>query len=175
MHTLFGALFLLASFRWGDWKNWKVYYPTIQYFIIGDLLYNFLLHHYLVWEYTPSFDSFWLPNHSFINLFNMLIIYPCVVVIYISHFPFNSPLRKKGLYILFWVVIFTFKEAINLFLFEHFSHHNGWHLGWSILFNFVIFTILVLHFKFTRTTLIISIMITLVLWLVFDVPIKGMN
>lgn len=175
MHTLLGIVFLLASFRWGDWRNWKDYYPTIQFFIIGDLLYNFLLHHYLVWEYSRSFDYLWLPNHSFINLFNMVIIYPCVVVMYISHFPFNSSLFKKVLYISFWVAIFTIKEMVNLFLFEHFSHKYGWNLGWSILFNFIIFSMLVLHFKFTKTALLLSSIIIAVLWLLFKVPIKGMN
>lgn len=29
--------FVLAEIKWGDWRGWKKYYPTIQFFIIKDL------------------------------------------------------------------------------------------------------------------------------------------
>ncbi|WP_338448335.1 hypothetical protein R4Z09_19085 [Niallia oryzisoli] len=46
MHLFHALLFLLAAMRWGDWLNWRMYYPTILFFIGGDLLKNALLHDY---------------------------------------------------------------------------------------------------------------------------------
>lgn len=41
---MMGAIFIITCWKWGDWKNWKLYYPTIQFLIIGDLKANFLLY-----------------------------------------------------------------------------------------------------------------------------------
>lgn len=45
------SLFLLACWKWGNWRNWKEYYPTILYFIIGDLSYKVLFYNKTLWEY----------------------------------------------------------------------------------------------------------------------------
>jgi len=37
MNFVYGFLYLFAAWKWGDWKNWREYYPTILFFIIGDL------------------------------------------------------------------------------------------------------------------------------------------
>jgi hypothetical protein len=31
------ALFLFAAIKWGDWRKWRNYYPTILFFMVGDL------------------------------------------------------------------------------------------------------------------------------------------
>lgn len=34
---------ILAAMYWGDWKNFKLYYPTIIYVIAADFYIKFLL------------------------------------------------------------------------------------------------------------------------------------
>lgn len=41
MYILINALYIIAGIIWGNLRNWKRYYPSILYLIIGDLLYNF--------------------------------------------------------------------------------------------------------------------------------------
>lgn len=36
-------LYILVCLKWGDWRNWRKYYPTILYVIIWDLIFNLLL------------------------------------------------------------------------------------------------------------------------------------
>ncbi|MGX6443955.1 hypothetical protein ACWM35_12135 [Neobacillus sp. K501] len=45
---------VLAALRWGDRENVVTYYPTILYFILGDLLKNPLLHNHRMWEYQET-------------------------------------------------------------------------------------------------------------------------
>ncbi|KOP81859.1 hypothetical protein LIS82_10065 [Cytobacillus solani] len=175
MHSIIGILFLIASLFWGDWKNWRKYYSTILFFIIGDLLYNFLLNHYLLWEYVPSFDKRWLPNHTFINLFAMLILYPSTVVMYLGNFPEGKSLLKKILYISLWVFIYFSKEVVNLLIFGHFSHSYDWNLLWSLCFDVIIFLILLIHYRYPRIAIVLSVIIIISFWKLFDVPISGMN
>lgn len=35
-------VFVIIAWKWGDWKNWKLYYPTILFMILGDFVYIFL-------------------------------------------------------------------------------------------------------------------------------------
>ncbi|MCM3166091.1 hypothetical protein [Peribacillus frigoritolerans] len=55
MHFVFTVLFLLAGIKWGNWRRWKDYYPTILFFIIGDLLYSCLLYNHQLWAYQEIF------------------------------------------------------------------------------------------------------------------------
>lgn len=37
MIQLLACLFILVCYKWGDWRNWKTYYPTILFLIAGTL------------------------------------------------------------------------------------------------------------------------------------------
>lgn len=88
MHLLFNFLFLMAGFKWGDWKNWREYYPTILFFIGGDLLKNFLFHYYHMWQYKETIlaENF-LIGHPAINLMIIAIYYPATILIFLGHYP----------------------------------------------------------------------------------------
>jgi len=45
---------ILIAWKWGDWQNWTLYYPTILYMILGDLAYIILSRDKLLWEYKSS-------------------------------------------------------------------------------------------------------------------------
>ena len=83
MYIVINILYIIAGFKWGDWRNWKLYYPTILYFFIGDLLYNFLLYKQSLW----LFHDLILPNHTTITIMTMAISYPATILIYLGRFP----------------------------------------------------------------------------------------
>jgi len=51
---------IFLCWKYGDWKNWKLYYPTILYLIIGDLACNILTARMPLWSYNIN----WLNNIS---------------------------------------------------------------------------------------------------------------
>ena len=77
MHLFLAILFLLVAIRWGDWRNWKRYYPTILFIIGSDLLKNAILHDHRMWEYQETvFAEEIFYGHLVINLLVMAVIYP---------------------------------------------------------------------------------------------------
>lgn len=168
MYILINAFYLLAGFIWGDWRNWKQYYPTILFFIIGDFLYNFLLYNKSMW----LFHDLILPNHTLITILAMIVSYSVTVLIYLGRFP--ERWNKRLLWFLLWFGIFIIIEYINSKL-GFITYHNGWNLWWSSLFTGIIFIILPLHHKRPLFAWGISIVIIMSLLSIFDVKISDMK
>lgn len=160
---------ILLAWRWGDWRNWKKYHSTILYMIMCDLLYNFLTYNYPIWTYPhTSFQ----PNHTIINLFVMFIAYPCMLLIYLGHFP--NGVIKKILWVLLWVMMWSVLEWVSLKL-GQFAYHNGWTWGWSILFNIALFLMVRLHYNKPLISYGLSVIATIFLLIIFKVPITTMK
>ncbi|HYK71701.1 MAG TPA: hypothetical protein VEV44_01015 [Pseudoneobacillus sp.] len=67
---------------------------------------------------------------------------------------------KKLIYILKWLVIFILFESL-LLKFNHVHYYNGWNIGWTILFDIIMFLMLRLHFKRPLWAIILSFPSTL--------------
>ncbi|MGY3717475.1 CBO0543 family protein [Sutcliffiella cohnii] len=104
MYLLFVLVvyFLLAYF-FVDWKNWRDYYPTILYFIVFNLLYNFIFYNYTLWKYRAVTVD-WL-NHTIIDISFTFIIVPIVLMIYLRYYPEG---KKQFLYLAVWIAYFTY-------------------------------------------------------------------
>ncbi|MCT8136710.1 hypothetical protein H1D32_02450 [Anaerobacillus sp. CMMVII] len=144
-----------------DWKRWQEYYPTILYYIVCNLLYNFLFYNHTLWAYhAVTFD--WL-NHTLIELTFTFFIVPVVLMIFLQYYPKG---KKQIVYLAAWVAYFSFLEYLfvkkGLFLFD-----NGWHLGWSTLFNVITFILIRIHYKKPLLALTISIPTIAVLLMFF--------
>ncbi|WP_423800878.1 CBO0543 family protein [Neobacillus sp. SAB-20_R2A] len=152
-----------------DWKRWREFYPTVQFYIICNLLYNFLFYQHTLWRYK-AVTLPWL-NHTLIEITFSLFIVPIVLFIYLQYFPKG---KKKYVYLGFWVTYFSVIELIfekkGLFVYE-----NGWNLWWSILFNLITFTIIRVHHKNPITAFIISFPIIVVLLLLFHPSLAEMK
>jgi hypothetical protein len=174
MHFIFNALFLIAGWKWGDWKRWRAYYPTILFFICGDLLKNFLLYNYPMWTYEESIlgESI-LSNHTFISLMIMFVVYPSTILIYLGRFPNTK--GKQFFWYSLWVFIYSLTEYINYRYLSLIHHHNGWTIGWSILFNMIMFFMFWVHHKNPLVALAISAIWVIFLWNVFDVPVRTLR
>ena len=135
------AVHLMLAYFLVDWKRWKEFYPTIQFYIICNLMYNFLFFNHTLWAYKPRTP--WL-NHTIIDLTFSFIIIPIMLMIYLKHIP---KLFSNALFYLFaWVVTFTVIE----YLFQRaglFIYQNGWGIINSAIFNVIMFSVLGLHFK----------------------------
>jgi hypothetical protein len=123
-----------------------------------------------MWEYKETiFGQDLLPNHLTVSLLIMFVAYPATVLIYLGNLPEKK--MKMVLWLLFWVALFSLVEYINLRYLDLVMHHNGWTMTWSVLFNLIIFSMLLLHYKYPISALIISIPIILFFVIFFKVPI----
>ncbi len=170
MNFAFGLFCFLLMLRFGDWKNYKKYYPTILFVITGDLLYNLFTYQAPMWSYNPDFIC---PNHTITNLWVMMTVYPATVLIYLPHFP-----EKKGkqvLYILFWVLLYGVIELAGYYIFDAIDHFNGWNMWWSLLFDVILFTMLPIHHKRPILAWGLSFIVIISLLTIFNVNILDWN
>lgn len=166
MHIIGQIFWILAVWRWGDWRNWEKYHSTMLYMIAISLLYDVLSYRHTLWE----FKDFWLPTHTWNSIVVTFIGFPCSVLIYLSRFPQNSIIKQIG-HIIYWILIYS---AIELFfiLINLFDYHNGWNFGLSVLFNCVLFPMLLLHHKKPLLAYLLTVPIIICFLLIFDIPIS---
>jgi hypothetical protein len=74
LRLLKSAIWILAAYKWGDWRNYKKYYPTILFMISGDLVYQFLTYDYPLWELSDP-----LLNATLTTLLMVFINWPASV------------------------------------------------------------------------------------------------
>jgi hypothetical protein len=169
MHLMIAGVAVFAAWRWGDWRNWKKYYPTILYMIIANFLYNILTYHYPIWKYQKSIFQ----NHTLTDIFNSFIVFPATLLLYLPNFP-QKGIMKKVRYILIWILIYIAAEWI-LSRLGFFSYYNGWNIMWSAFFNIIMFTMLRVHYKNPLLAWPLSLFIVIFLIWYFDVPIKNLR
>ncbi|WP_409252586.1 CBO0543 family protein [Bacillus sp. SCS-153A] len=162
-------VYIIFAVVFVDWKRWKDYYPTIQYYLICNLTYNFLFYNHTLWAYKAVTVE-WL-NHTLIELTFSFIILPVVLMMYLRYYP-NG--KNSVIYIAAWVAYFTFLEYIfykrGLFVYD-----NGWGPSWSLLFNIIMFVMIRLHFKNKLLALIVSVPLIAVLLLIFHPSLEDMK
>ncbi|MDF2675115.1 MAG: hypothetical protein K0R09_3384, partial [Clostridiales bacterium] len=73
---------IISAYKWGDWKNWKRYYPTMLFFGMGDLIYFSFFHNKLLWAFTPS-----LLVRSINELFIIFTVFFSTTLLFLSNFP----------------------------------------------------------------------------------------
>jgi hypothetical protein len=130
---------LFIGYRFGDWRNWNKYYPTILFFILGDFIYNVLFHNKMLWLYAcPEL------NHTLIDMTVAFTVFPATVLVFIPYFPKGR--LKQAVYILSWTLLGSSAEYTSHIL-GCFKYDNGWNQYWSILFYMAMFPLLYLHYK----------------------------
>ncbi len=138
-HVVVAFLSVLACLKWGDWRNWRLYYPTILYFFFVELAYNVLTNEKPLWLYNSS-----ALNHTLTELLTSLVIFPCTILIYLPLV--SRKFISQLLYTLLGIFIYSVVEYLS-YLMGYFSYLNGWNIFFSILFNCVMFPILCIHHK----------------------------
>lgn len=137
--ALFGIITIFVCWKWGAWRNWKEYYSTILYVLVGDFVADYLLYNKPLWHFSQL-----TMNYPVLDISTMLICYPATVILYLYFFP--KTIGKQALYMLMWIGIYSTLEAVGCLLGD-FIHHNGWNIWYSIVFNVIMFPMIRLHYK----------------------------
>jgi hypothetical protein len=154
--------YAVLCYKYGDWKRWQQFYPTILYVIIGDLSYNALFPDKLLWRYELLF------NHIFGNFLFTFFVFPSVIILFLTHYP--SGLLKEILYIGFWTILNGTIEYIS-FLNGSITFHYGWNIFWSLGLYFIAFILIRLHTKYPLIVWPVSLTFALLTMLIFQQPI----
>ena len=165
MHVAIAVLTILASFKWGNWNNWREYHASMFFIATGGLLYEYMVKDYSLWKFHPDF----LYGHSMVVIVYALITMPVSIFLFLSHFPKGWSERLK--YILLWSGIYIAVEWV-LHVFRRITYDNGWEFWYSFLFDIVMFSVIALHQRYPFRAYILSLFIIVFLIAYFHVPFK---
>ncbi|HAQ08435.1 MAG TPA: hypothetical protein DCR24_13295 [Bacillus bacterium] len=168
MQIIYPIIFFLLSLKWAKWKNFLLYYPTVLFMIVGNLLYSFLFKDYPLWRFEHTFEKNVLPTRMSIDLLKTFTSFPILTIIYLSNLPEKETFKKYGIYILSWSILFGSIEYVSKQL-GMITYHHGWNMGWSLIFDSCMFSLLAVHYKRPIIAWIISIIFILFLWNTFDI------
>jgi hypothetical protein len=163
-YAIIGIISIFATLKWGNLKKWKEYYPTILYFIIGNLTYMVLTQRKPLWYFGET-----LGHYTIFEIAMMVLLYPSTTILFLSFFPDSRSRVKHGMYIVLCVLAFSALEYL-----AHISggiiYCNGWNFLYSVIFNAVMFPLLYFHFKHPLLVWPISSVIALLFMFLFDIP-----
>jgi hypothetical protein len=156
------VLCAIVCFKWGAWRRWREYYPTILYVIIGDMAYNFVFHDHTLWLYDGVF------NHTTSDIIAAFLMFPSVVILYLTRWP--KRIVTQALYILAWAAFNTLFEYISVVL-GVFEYDHGWGILWSFGLLVIAFIMMRLHYRKPLVAWPISAVLALLTALAFGLPI----
>lgn len=165
MYLIFLSLFSVCiCYKLGDWRNWKKYYSTTLFFILGSLTCAFLTYNHPLWLYESV-----IINHTFTDLFFLVTVYPSTIMMFIPHLP--KKITRIFLHVSIYVSVFTVFEFIAVKL-GYFSYFNGWNIWYTLIFNYIMFPILILHYKKPLYAWVIAMVIPHILFFILKIPYK---
>ena len=161
MNIVLVIALIVVAFWKSDWRNWEKYYPSMLYIALAASVYELIAYkNFHLWEFK---ETFFISKFN-VHLLQNLVVNPIVVLIYLSNYPTNG---NELIYNLKWIFCFWiveyFASILNLI-----TYHNGWNLGWSLLFIMVMFPMVRLHHFNKTLALPLSLFISIVLLLLFD-------
>jgi len=166
LRILVVAAYALLCFLYGAWKNWKEYYPTFLYVLVGDLAYNFIFYDKALWEYNK------LVSHTFSDFLIAAVAFPCAIILFLTHYP--SKMWKQAVYILFWTAINTAVEYASYRL-GFIVYSNNWNIVWSLVLYCIAFILIRVHYLKPLAVWPISFALAYITMLIFGVPLIGLK
>ncbi|MGE5494480.1 MAG: CBO0543 family protein [Burkholderiales bacterium] len=166
LRILFILLYGAVCFKWGAWKRWKEFYPTILYMITGNLAYSYIYCNYPLWHYK----GLWC--HTINDLAVAFLVYPCAVIVFLTHWPQGR--FKQIAYILAWSAFHTLIEHIST-LAGGFEHYSGWNIFWSAGMYICMFALIRVHYRRPLVAWLISAVCAVIIAVVFGLPLESLE
>lgn len=160
----YAILSVFICWKWGNWRGWKEYYPTILFLIVGNLTYMVLADSKPLWE-TGGF----LARCPILDFSTIVVLYASTIILYLTFIPVLNSHLKRAAYILLWVFIYSVMEYVS-YITGQFNYYNGWCFFYSVVFNIIMFPILLLHYKKPLPAWIISAAFAYLTMFLFEIP-----
>jgi len=162
---MIALIWALVTLKWGRWKDWKTYYPTIIFFIAGDFIHEYIAVAKPLWMFAPDPLFSGVSEH----LISSLVISPCTVILLFTFYPKFKSWTIKILYLALWALIYASGEYLALKL-GYFHYENGWSLAYSILMDCLIFPLLIIHQRKPQIAWMISLIAGIIIVFWFKIP-----
>lgn len=163
--------FFLSAWRWGDWKNWEKYYPSMLFVMVVNLTFGYVAYNHPLWIFNQ--DAI-VKNETIVEFVNTYVALSLTTLIYLSQFPRNGFLPKL-LYMLWWVFIYGSLEFIDAKITGGISYDNGWSWVHSVLFDCVMFPTIRIHYVSPFWGWVISIISAIFILIVYDFRLADMK
>ncbi|MDR3591550.1 MAG: hypothetical protein P4N41_17990 [Negativicutes bacterium] len=170
VRIIVSLIYVAAAWKWSKWKDWQKYYPTYLFMLASNFFGAILAHNHTLWKFSPSF---FLPNHTFSDIWIALVSFPSVSLLYLSRYPENGVFLQVG-WIILWTCITTLNEAMA-FSIGNISYDHDWSLAWSAAFNLTMFITLRVHFLNPLAAWVLSAVVSLFIWNYFGFNIEEMK
>lgn len=154
MHLIIALFFILAVWRWGDWRNWQTYNASMLFTIMGNFLYNFLYADQLLWQMKSSFSL----SYKMVELIYSFTILPLTTLLFLTNFP--KEFNKQFFRILTYIAIYTCLE-LAMIQFGVIQYYRGWNFWYSVAWDSMMFTVIALHFKKPLISYLVSLVVFL--------------
>ncbi|QHT61013.1 hypothetical protein GXP70_14345 [Paenibacillus lycopersici] len=166
MHLGLAILSVMTAFKWADWKHWKKYHPTMLFMAVGAFLYEYLTKDQTMWKFHPDF----LYNHTVTVVVYAIATMPLNIFLFLSRLP-ERGFWKKSLHVAIWTAIYSLTEWAMVHT-GRISYQNNWSLLYSILFDLMMFPMMILHHRRPVTAYLFSIVIVCCLLHAFEVELE---
>lgn len=166
-YILIATISIFTCYKYGDWRNWKNYYTTMLFFVISSIVCTILTYNHTLWLYQTA-----VINNTFTDLFIAITVYPCTVMIFVYHLPS----KNSGiiLYISIYAAVYTIGEFVAVRL-GYFTYHNRWNIRCSLIFNCIMFPVLILHYKKPIYAWIIALLSPHILFFLMKIPYSSIK
>lgn len=162
MELIVLIIVILATWRWGDWKNWHKYQSTMLLSCVGNLLYNFIYSSHRLWKMQPNF----FPNFISMELFYTFIVFPLTVLIFLTNHPIK--IKSQILHIIKCITIFMYFELVFM-QFGKIEYNYGWNIWWSLAWNCMMFPMWALHHKKPLVAYVATVLTVITMLILFPV------
>lgn len=163
MYLIFlSVLSIFICYKLGDWRNWRKYYSTILFFILSSVVCIVLTYNHPLWLYKSVILS-----HTFTDLFISITVYPSTILVFLPHLP--KRMTNSILHVSFYVAVYTIAEFIAVKL-GCFTYFNGWSIWHTLIFNYIMFPILILHYKKPLYAWLFALISPHILFIILKIP-----
>jgi hypothetical protein len=171
LRLAFPFILLIGVWRFGDWKNWKKYYPTILFIISVDFFISILTYEYPLWTFH---GAILIPNHTITDFLIAFTGLSQMALIYLSRYPYKSEWYRQLVYVALWASSYILIEFIFMFA-KLITYNHGWNIGWSILVWFFVFIGLRLHYTKPLWAWLLCFLCTAFMIIYFHIPISKLK
>lgn len=158
---------LIVTWRYGDWRNWRKYYPTILYIVLVNLFSYVLTFNYPLWLFHKTFL---IPNRM-LNEFRLDFLFmPALILLYLTYYPFGVARLRQFVYIMAWGTFCSLAEAFYMFT-NVYTYHNGWSIWWSAIVWYLMFVVMAIHLKKPPWAWLICLFFSVFVIFYFNIPL----
>ncbi|OZM56491.1 hypothetical protein CIB95_11995 [Lottiidibacillus patelloidae] len=167
LHAFLIIFFLIASLYWGDWRKWRSFLPTIYYFSLCNLFYQYIAFvlDKKLWELKKPIYNLFLTDTIY-----AFVAYPAFVIWFLSNEREDAPLKHRVLRYGRWVSISLLVEYVFIKL-NYIELMNGWNIGWEVFFYSTMYPMVALHHRRPLLAIILSSVMIVFYLIMFNYPI----